>query len=398
MTNPNTKIPFFQPSIGWREQQAVRRVMRRRWLTTGPEALAFEKEFAAVLESGAPDSSKAPIQAISVNSATAGLRLALEAVGVGPGDYVAVPSLTFTATAGTVRHLGAHPLFVDSLENGGTLSPSHLEQMVLQLKSKGKYLKAVIPVHLAGRVCDINAIRRALGESPTLIIEDSAHAFPSRTKEGMAGDLGDIGVFSFYATKTITTGEGGMVCTRNPDFLQRISLMRLHGIDRTVWNRYGANAGHRPWEYDIQAPGDKCNLPDLCAAIGRVQLQRANHLHQQRKNLAHLYLKYLEDLPQVQCPQDAEGHAWHLFAIRLKNEETRNQVSEFLEKRGIGTSVHFIPLHTMSYWKRSSLIQAETLPVATSLGCQSLSLPLWPGMGKKEIKRVTQGLREALNA
>ncbi|MDF1567436.1 MAG: DegT/DnrJ/EryC1/StrS family aminotransferase [Spirochaetaceae bacterium] len=388
--NPNTKaLPFFKPLLGRREIAAAARVLRSGWLTTGPEALAFEDEFASFLQVD-------DLRALCVNSATSGLHLALEAVGVGPGDLVAVPSLTFTATAEVVRYLGADPVFVDSESESGNMDPRALDSACHNAKRNGRRIKAVIPVHLAGKVCDMESINGVLAGSETAVIEDAAHAFPSRTDMGSAGTLGDIGVFSFYATKTITTGEGGMVVTRNAVYAERMRLMRLHGIDKAVWNRYSAGAARRSWEYDVIAPGFKYNMTDLAAAVGRVQLSRADHLHELRVKLAHRYIDALGGLDGLELPVGGPDHAWHLFIIRLPDKEMRNRSADMLYDKGIGSSVHFIPLHRMEYWKNRYKLNPADFPVAENLADRILSLPLWPGMKRRDQDRVIRTVRESL--
>jgi len=392
--NRNTKsVPFFKPSIGRAEWKAVKRVLKSGWLTTGPEALAFEKEFAEYLQNKDINGRK-KVGTLSVNSATSGLHLALEAVGVGPGDLVAVPTMTFTASAEIIRYLGGNPLFIDSEISTGNMDPEILRKASEKAMSDGKKIKAVIPVHLAGYPCDIDAIKRALSSSETAIIEDAAHAFPSRTENGMAGTLGDIGVFSFYATKTITSGEGGMITTGSQKYEQRMRLMRLHGIDRAVWNRYSENAEARSWEYDVTAPGYKYNMPDLSAAVGRVQLKKADELFRQRRKLAERYFAELYGIPGLELPLDNKAHAWHLFIIRASGSRQRDRLTEDFKKNNIGSSVHFIPLHRMTYWKNTCSLKSSDYPVAEKLFSQSLSLPLWPGLRWKEQKRIIEVIRK----
>ncbi len=380
-------VPFFRPSLGRAEQSAVRRVLKSGWLTTGPEALSFEKEFATYMKG---------FKTLSVNSATSGLHLALDAVGVGTGDLVAVPSLTFTATAEIVRYLGANPVFIDSEITTGNMSTESLIAVRRKYQSIGKDFKAVIPVHLAGHPCNIRAIRDTMNGSDAAIVEDAAHAFPSDTPDGPAGTLGDIAVFSFYATKTITTGEGGMVVTSRPEYEERMKLMRLHGIDRDVWNRYGENSGPRSWEYDVTAPGFKYNMSDIAAAIGRVQLKKAYSLLNQRRILSERYRTELAGISNLELPKDISGHAWHLFIIRSSDSKSRNHLAGILEKEGIGTSVHFIPLHRMTYWKTEYDLSSSQFPVADLLFQRSLSLPLWPGLSWKSQKRIIRIIRKTL--
>lgn len=370
--------------------------MKSGWLTTGPETMAFEKEFAGFLEKGNPPGLK-PLGTLCVNSATAGLHLALEAVGVKPGDLVAVPTLTFTATAEIIRYLGADPIFIDSERQSGNMDPDQLSKACAEAVAAGKCIKAVIPVHLAGYPCNIAAVRKAVEGTQAAVIEDAAHAFPSVTPDGMAGTLGDIGVFSFYATKTITTGEGGMVVTRNPEFENRMRLMRLHGIDRIVWNRYSSNAGARSWEYDVTAPGFKYNMTDMAAAIGREQLKKADNLLKSRRILALRYTDALSGIPSIEMPSDCPGHAWHLFIIHTRDFGLRDFLADELEKEGIGSSMHFIPLHRMTYWKTQYHLQSSDFPVAEDLTQRSLSLPLWPGLSRKNQNRIIEVIRRSVH-
>ncbi len=383
---PGLSIPFFKPHLGLKEISAARRVIKSGWLTTGSETALFEEEFASFLKGATP---RRELWAAAVNSATAGLHLALEALGVGSGDRVAVPSLTFTSTAAVIRYLGAEPVFIDSHPENGNMDPEALNKV-------GQDLKAVIPVHLAGCPCDINAIRDAVSAS-TSIIEDAAHAFPSCTDEGFAGTLGDIGVFSFYATKTITTGEGGMIVSNNEKYHERIKIMRIHGIDRTVWTRYTDHAGAQSWEYDVVEPGYKYNLTDLAAAIGRVQLAKSNYLLGLRRNLASVYSRELDGIDNLELPRDVKGHSWHLYMLKLRNGALRDALARRLYQEGIGTSVHFIPLHRMTYWKRSCRLNADHYPAAEDLGNRLLSIPLWPGLKRREQNRIIRVIKDELH-
>ncbi len=394
--NRNTKnLPFFSPSIGKAEFRAVKRVMRSGWLTTGPEAAAFEREFAAVINSAVSRSSP-PVQALAVNSATSGLHLSLEAAGIKAGDRVAVPSLTFTATAEIIQYLNARPVFIDSEKDTGNMSAESLAAARRECLKNGHEIKAVIPVHLAGRPCNMKALRAAMEGSPAVFIEDAAHAFPSRTSEGMAGSLGDAGVFSFYATKTITTGEGGMVISRNSEWMNRMRTMRLHGIDREVWNRYRSAEKARSWEYDVTAPGFKYNMTDMAAAVGRVQLRRSEKFLSARKALAAEYSRLLDNTPGLSIPRDETGHAWHLYIVRFRKPAQREQAAEALRQAGIGCSVHFIPLHRMTYWKNSCSLNPRHFPEAEYLADRILSLPLWPGMPVGGVRRTAGIIRSVL--
>jgi dTDP-4-amino-4,6-dideoxygalactose transaminase len=390
-------IPFARPFTGTEEEEAVLRVLRSGWLTTGAETLAFEKEFAAFLQNGGG----ADIRALAVNSATSGLHLALEAAGVGPGDRVLVPSFTFTSTAEVVRYLGADPVFVDVVPGGFHLDPRSLEEALARLSRKpGPRPAAVIPVHYGGLPCDMAAILDIARHYRLKVIEDAAHAFPSRLGDGsFAGTLGDAGVFSFYATKTITTGEGGMVVCTDGGLAARISVMRSHGIDRNVWNRY-TDAG-ASWYYEVVEAGYKYNLPDILGAIGRVQLGRAWALLREREAAAAAYDRAFGDDGAFIIPPTGPGDARHLYPLRLNPEVCALSRDEFIQKlkeAGIGASVHFIPLHTMPYYKKRYDLRDEDFPETMRAFRNLISLPIWPGMGEARINRVIRMVKNIKDA
>lgn len=384
--NTKLSIPFFKPHLNRDEIVAVKRIIRSGWLTSGSETMAFEQEFANFVKQNSKQNS---LYTVAVNSGTAGLHLALEALGISTGDKVAVPSLTFTATAAVIRYLGADPVFIDSVPETGHMNPEHLYKV-------RNDIKAVIPVHLYGHPCDIATIREAVTPS-TPIIEDAAHALPAHSKNEMVGTLGDIGVFSFYATKTITTGEGGMILCKDSQLHERMKMTRLHGIDRNVWNRYNTLAENRSWEYDIVHLGYKYNLTNLAAAIGRVQLSKIDYLLSQRKKQALYYTEALSNIKNLEPPMDTPGHAWHLYVIKLKNGDVRDRLAQRLHNEGIGSSVHFIPLHRMSYWKKTYHLHASDFPIADALADRILSIPLWPGLKKIEQNRIVRILRNELH-
>ncbi len=403
-------IPFALPYLGKEEEAGVLRVLRSGWLTTGKETLEFEKEFAAFLNSLAPNK-QTPLTALAVNSATSGLHLALEAAGTGPGDIVLVPPYTFTSTAEVVRYLGAEVVFVDVKPGTFLIDCPALERTLERLARglpayparsgsgdgfgpRGK-AKAVIPVHYGGLVCDMDTIMDLAGRFDIKVIEDAAHAFPSILDNGnVGGGIGDLGVFSFYATKTITTGEGGMVVTSNPEMAKRISIMRSHGIDRTVWNRYTDTKAS--WYYEVIEPGFKYNMPDLLAAVGRAQLSRAMDLLAMRIDIAKQYDEAFTGDERFLIPPRAKGNAWHLYPLRIKTEMLsidRDRFIQLLKEKGIGVSVHFIPLHLMPYYRdRYNLLPGD---FGESLSCFSheISLPIWPGMTEGQVVKVIETIK-----
>jgi dTDP-4-amino-4,6-dideoxygalactose transaminase len=403
-------IPFARPSLEREEEEAVLRVMRSGWLTTGVEALAFEREFAARINSP---------HALAVSSATAALHLALLACGVGPGDLVLTTAYTFVATAHAVRHAGAEPVFVDIDPATLNLDPIAVERACREIgtrawgeagqRAAGRQpaprVAAVLPVHIAGLPCDMSALRALCDHYRLPLIEDAAHAFPVPTEAGFAGTIGDCGAFSFYANKTITTGEGGMLVTRHPDVARKASRLRLHGIDRPLWQREasapsGRSPGHigRTGDYDVVALGFKYNMPDLAAAIGREQLRRAQALLQERTARAERYLGELSDCPGLGMPVSRPAHAWHLFVIHVDEARlgvTRDEFAGRLGERGISTSVHFRPLHTTSYYRDRRPVRrwVSALPHTERQAAGALSLPLYPTLSSDEQGYVIEQLR-----
>jgi len=384
-------IPFAKPFIGKEEEEAVLAALRSGWLTTGKETLAFEKDFGEFLQNR--DGHYPPF-CMAVNSATSGLHLAMEAAGIGNGDLVLIPSMTFTSTAEVVRYLGAEVAFVDVTKDGYHMDPAALEAKLDRLKNSRA--KAVVPVHYGGLPCDMDAIIPIARNHGLKIIEDAAHSFPSfiqdksgTTKGRWAGLSGDVGVFSFYATKTITTGEGGMVVTRDKVIADRIKIMRSHGIDRSVWDRY--TDVKASWYYQVVEPGYKYNIPDILSALGRAQLRRAYDLLSMREKIAAAYDEAFRNDPHFIIPPTGSGDARHLYPLRLRPENlslTRNEFAEKLQERGIGISVHFIPLHTMPYYKKRYSLEDNDFPETIKSYNQTISLPIWPGMAESQIERV----------
>ncbi len=379
--NPNTDfIPFARPSLGVEEEEAVLRILRSGWLTTGAETLAFEKEFGEYV--GSP-------HALAVNSATSGLHLALEAIGIGPGDVVAMSPYTFASSAAVARHLGAEIAFCDVAPGSYNLDTEKLAALLATTKN----CRAIIAVHVGGLPCDMRAIKLLGARYGCTVIEDAAHSFPSLTTEGYAGTLGDIGVYSFYATKTITTGEGGMIVTRDQKIATRMATMRMHGFDRVAWDRYTSK--HASWRYAITEAGYKYNLPDILSAIGREQLRKASRFLAERQEIATVYDEAFKDVDGLEIPPKGDGHAWHLYSLRTKPDRggvSRDALVEGLADRGIGTSVHFIPLHTMPFWAKRYALSPERYPNAMAMFEASISLPIWQGMGVEAARRVVKAV------
>jgi dTDP-4-amino-4,6-dideoxygalactose transaminase len=386
---PNSSLPFLPfalPDIGDEEIAAVVECLRSGWVTTGPTTRQFEQDFAAYLGGG--------VETISVNSATAGLHLALEALGIGPGDEVIVPTLTFTATAEVVRYLGAHPVFVDS-------DPATLNIATAAIAAAiTARTRAIIPVHYAGLACDMDAILELAAAHKLKVVEDAAHAFPTRYRGRLVGTLdSDITVFSFYANKTMTTGEGGMVVTRDPALASRIRMMRIHGISKDAFDRYVSKTP--AWFYEVVAAGFKYNLTDIAAAIGIEQLRKIDRFLGRRQSLARAYTEGLAGLPLLLPPGAPVGgnHAWHLYVVRLTEAAplTRDELIGELSRQGIGTSVHFIPLHRQPYWRDTCALSPDQFPVAEASFQAMLTLPLYTKMSDADQQRVIVALRHLLS-
>jgi dTDP-4-amino-4,6-dideoxygalactose transaminase len=379
-------LPFAMPDIGEEEISAVVDCMRSGWLTTGPKAREFEAAFAAHL--GAK-------HAVAVNSATAGLHLALEALEIGPGDKVITTPFTFTATAEVIRYLGADPVFVDVDSRTLNIDPDEVARVL----GSGVKAKALIPVHFAGLSCDMARLMAIAEEAGIAVVEDAAHALPCVGQGKAAGTWGAAGVFSFYATKTLCTGEGGMLVTESDDIARRARAMRLHGISRDVFDRYRSKTPS--WYYEVVAPGFKYNMPDMAAAMGLEQLKKVGLFQQTRARIAEAYSSAFADLP-LQLPAAAEApdlHSWHLYVIRLNLSEltvSRERFIELMAQKGIGTSVHFIPLHLQPYWRDHYKLSADAFPVSSEAYRGCVSLPIHTRMTPQDVERVVQAVREVL--
>jgi len=378
MQNTQKIIPFFTPSFSEEEEKALVRILHSGWLTTGKETLEFEKEFAELTGSK---------YALAVNSASSGLMLAMDACGIKSGTKILTSPYTFISTATSAMHLGGDVVYADIEKDSYSIDPEKIETIL----KKDKNIKAIVPIHIAGNVCNMKAINDLAKKYSVAVIEDAAHAFPSKTEEGYAGTLGTCGVFSFYATKTITTGEGGMVCTDDEKIAERIKLMRSHGINRTIWDRYTDTKAS--WKYDVTAEGWKCNLPDILSAIGRVQLKKAKTFFEQRKKIAEKYNAAFAGKDSFILPPDGEGNAWHLYILRLNLEALKIGRDEFvsaLQDKGLGISMHFIPHFEMSYIKEKYGLNSSDFPESNKKYLQSLSLPFYPSMVDEDIDYVVE--------
>lgn len=374
-------LPFHTPDIGEEEVSEVVQVLRSGWLTTGNKAKQFENEFAVMV--GAR-------HAIAVNSCTAALHLALEAIGVREGDEVIVPTMTFAATAEVVTYFKAKPVLVDCSPDTLNISPEGIEQAITPKT------KAIVPVHFAGHPCEMSRIHAVARAHQLAVVEDAAHALPARYRGKMIGSLSDLTCFSFYATKNITTGEGGMVTTDDADLAARVRIMSLHGLSRDAWSRYTAQGS---WYYEILSPGFKYNLTDMAAALGLAQLAKCDRFWKARDRLAALYRDGFRDVPEILCPSAAAHvqHAWHLYVIRLDLEGLRIDRNEFiaqLQRAGIGCSVHFIPLHLHPYYRNTYGYQPTDFPTAQAAFERIVSLPLYPKMTEGDIQRVITVVRD----
>ena len=376
----NRFVPFHLPAIEDEEISAVVETLRSGWLTTGQKVRQFEEHFAAQV--GAE-------YAVATNSCTAALHVALEALGVQEGDEIIVPTMTFAATAEVVAYFKATPVLVDC-------DPITLNLDVAALSAKiTRRTKAVIPVHFAGQPCDMQGILEAAASHGLAVVEDAAHAFPSSYRGKPVGALGDITCFSFYATKTLTTGEGGMATTNNQARAERMRRMTLHGITRDAWMRY-SDAGS--WYYEIGAPGYKYNLTDIAAAIGIEQLAKSGRFLEARRKIAAVYNSGFADLPELRLPLESpgSGHSWHLYVIQLDLHSlriSRNGFIEALKKSGVGASVHFIPLHLHPYYRSRFGFTPADFPVASEAFERIVSLPIYPRMTDADIRHVIESVR-----
>ena len=376
-------LPFHLPDLGEEEIASVTETLRSGWLTTGPRTAAFECAFAQYIGSR---------YAVAVNSCTAALQLALAATGVGPGDEVIVPTMTFAATAEVVIHLGATPVLVESRPDDLTIDCDDLRSAM------SPRTKAVIPVHYGGHPCAMDEIMDIAREQGLTVIEDAAHALPARYKGRMIGTIGDLTCFSFYATKTLTTGEGGMITTDRADLIDRLRTLSLHGISKQAWRRYMKDGD---WYYEILAAGYKFNMPDLAAAIGLPQLAKCDQFHRIRTRYARMYSEEFAAMPEITVPPASEEvqHAWHLYPIRLNFQRLRIDRAGFiaaLKQYNIGASVHFIPLHLHPFYSDRYDYQPGDFPAATEAYARLVSLPIYTRMNESDVRDVIGAVRRII--
>jgi dTDP-4-amino-4,6-dideoxygalactose transaminase len=384
-------IPFSKVPLGGNELKYIKEVLDSGWLTTSSKAQEFERLFACFV--GAK-------YACAVNSCTSALHLAVEAIGIKLGDKVLVPSLTFTASAEILRYIGADPVFMDVEYGTNLISPNILKAAL----NSNTDIKAIIIVHYSGQAPHMTSkegegIIDICYKNNIHVIEDAAHAFPTKFDNRYIGSFGDATCFSFYANKTITTGEGGMLVTNDESIYERTKIMRLHGINRDIWARYTNNKCS--WEYDVVAPGFKYNMPDINAAIGLAQLEKAKYFRTQRQRCAQFYLNELKDiqaldLPVCVCP--LEHHSWHLFPIiiKLSSPVSRNEFIQLMILEGIGTSVHYKPLHRMKYYMETYNLNPADFPNTEKIWNGTVSLPIYPELQDEELKYICETIKRIL--
>lgn len=374
-------LPFALPDLGEEELVAIKKVLESGWLTTGPVTRRFEAAFAAAVNAK---------HALAVNSCTAAMHLALEAIGLAAGDEVITTPYTFAATAEVIRYFDAQPVFVDVDPQSLNMRPDLLAGAV------SPRTKAIMPVHIAGAPADLDPIHQFAASRGLHVIEDAAHAFPASYRGRTIGGLSDFTCFSFYATKTITTAEGGMICTNNEAWADRCRIMALHGISKDAWKRYSAEGS---WYYEIAAPGFKYNMTDLAAAMGIVQLAKAETMRLRREAIARRYHAAFQRQAALQIPADGDQcqHAWHLYMLRLHLDRLRITRAEFIEelkRRNISTSVHFIPLHLHPYYREKYGYRPEDFPAALHEYQREVSLPIYSKMSDDDVSHVIQAVTD----
>jgi perosamine synthetase len=380
-------IPFFLPFIGQEEIEGVIDTLKSGWLTTGPKVKEFEKGFASFVGTK---------YALATSSCTAALHLSLEVLGLKETDEVITSPMTFAATAEVIRYFKAKPVFADIQPDTMNIDPKKI-LAYLEITNISK-VKAIIPIHFAGHPCDMDAIMEIAKKYNLKVIEDAAHGFPAKYRGKMIGTIGDTTCFSFYPNKNITTGEGGMITTKNRKWAEQIRIMSLHGISKDAWKRYMARGS---WYYKIIAPGYKYNLTDIAAAIGLAQLKKTKLFLKRRNEIVFIYNKTLKEIPEIEIPpvKDDIEHSWHLYIIKLNLERLsidRNKFIELLKQRGIICAVHYIPLHLHPYYRRLYGYKAKDYPIAYNTYKRIISLPLYPQMTNEDVEYVLSTIKDVI--
>jgi len=379
---PQTReVPFHRAFLGEEEVRAVSGVIRSGWITMGAKTLEFEERFAAYV--GAP-------HAVAVSSGTAALHLALEAIGIKRGDEVLIPTTTFTATGEVAAYFGARPVLADIDAATMNIDPADAERRITPRT------RAIVPVHLAGQPCDMAELQALAARRHLRIVEDAAHALPAEYRGARVGSLSEITAFSFYATKTLTTGEGGMIATADAERAARMRTMRLHGIAGDAWKRYGRNG---TWRYEVVEAGFKYNPTDMQSALGLAQLAKCDAMNAARREIAARYTEAFRAVGALQPPgvKPDRTTSWHLYILRLQLEQLRMGRDDFmdeLKRRGVGSSVHFIPLHLHPYYQRAYGYQRGDFPSAEREFERSISLPIYPGMSPADVQQVIDAVTE----
>ncbi|NWF93242.1 MAG: aminotransferase class I/II-fold pyridoxal phosphate-dependent enzyme [Syntrophaceae bacterium] len=377
-------LPFTRPSITEAEIKEVTEALRSGWITSGPRVAAFEKEFSTYV--GAPFG-------IALSSATAGFHILLQALGIGPGQEVITASLTWPSPANMVELLGAQPVFADIDRRTFQLDPASVEQVITPRT------RAIIPVHFTGQPCDLDVFQGLCEEHGLILIEDAAHAIGTEYRGKRIGSGKNPAVFSFHAIKNLTTGEGGLITVFDEKLRDRLISLRFHGVDQDAWKRY---AGAVPSGYDLVEPGWKYNLTDLQAALGLVQLRRIEEMNSRRRKLAELYDRLLDDLPEIIRPARVpypSRHSWHIYTILIDPERTgltRDEFREEMRKRKIGTGLHFLAVHELSYYRKRYHPSRDLLKNSEYVAARIVSLPLFPDMQEEDVVAVVEEIRDVL--
>ena len=383
-----TFLPFSLPSIGQEEIDEVSDTLRSGWLSTGPKVNRFEGEFADYV--GAK-------HAIAVNSCTAGLKIALVALGISSGDEVVLPTFTFCSAANVVVHLGAKPILVD-VGKDFNLNVELLAELVETRLRSGNRIKAIIPVDHSGQPCDLQGVADIARRHGLEVVEDAAHAVGAEFSGQKIGSFSRVTAFSFYAIKNMTTGEGGMITTADDELAARMRLLSMHGMSKDAWKRYEDTGS---WYYEIEAAGFKQNMTDIQASLGIHQLRKLDGFIQKRTKFAQIYSEVFAEVPELEVPSlhADRKHAWHLYVMRLRTERLRINRAQFIEElsaRNIGTSVHFIPVHLHPFYKREFAYRKGDFPVAEHLFERIISLPLYPRMTEQDVMYVADSVLDVV--